>query len=112
MLAEQITTGTPKQKKRLFFCNSGAEAVEAGMKVARGRAESTSVRERKPGALAAFIVEPIQGKGVYELDAERWRELEDAVHAAGALFIADEVQTGLGRTGAFSASEHSGFQTH
>jgi len=33
---------------------------------------------------------------------------ENAVHAAGALFICDEVQTGLGRTGAFYAFEHYG----
>ena len=68
----------------------------------------TLIRELKRGDVAAFIVEPIQGKGVYELEAERWRELENAVHSAGALFICDEVQTGLGRTGAFYAFEHYG----
>ena len=60
------------------------------------------------GDVAAFIAEPIQGKGVYELDAATWREIEAAVHEAGALFICDEVQTGLGRTGAFYAFEHYG----
>jgi ornithine--oxo-acid transaminase len=63
-------------------------------------------RELRAGDVAAFIVEPIQGKGVYELSGERWRELEAAVHAAGALFICDEVQTGIGRTGKFYAFEH------
>jgi acetylornithine/succinyldiaminopimelate/putrescine aminotransferase len=65
-------------------------------------------KELKDGDVAAFIVEPIQGKGVYELSGERWREMEAAVHESGALFICDEVQTGLGRTGKFYAFEHYG----
>ena len=64
--------------------------------------------ELRRGDVAALIVEPIQGKGVYELDGELWREIESAVHHAGALFICDEVQTGLGRTGRFYAFEHYG----
>jgi ornithine--oxo-acid transaminase len=64
--------------------------------------------ELRRGDVAAFVVEPIQGKGVYELDGERWREIEAAVHDAGALFVCDEVQTGLGRTGRFFAFEHYG----
>ena len=65
-------------------------------------------RELRAGDVAAFIVEPIQGKGVYELSTERWLELEAAVRGAGALFICDEVQTGVGRTGKFYAFEHYG----
>jgi acetylornithine/succinyldiaminopimelate/putrescine aminotransferase len=65
-------------------------------------------KELNDGDVAAFIVEPIQGKGVYELSGERWREMEAAVHESGALFICDEVQTGLGRTGKFYAFEHYG----
>ncbi|HEY5266003.1 MAG TPA: aspartate aminotransferase family protein [Acidimicrobiales bacterium] len=60
------------------------------------------------GDVAAFIVEPIQGKGVYELSTELWSEIQSAVHDAGALLICDEVQTGIGRTGAFYAFEHYG----
>ena len=65
-------------------------------------------RELHRGDVAAFIVEPIQGKGVYELGTERWRDVQQAVHGAGALLICDEVQTGLGRTGSFYAFEHYG----
>ena len=65
-------------------------------------------RELRAGDVAAFIAEPIQGKGVYRLEAEQWREIEAAVHDAGALFICDEVQTGIGRTGRFYAFEHYG----
>ncbi len=64
--------------------------------------------ELRRGDVAALIVEPIQGKGVYELDAEQWRAMESATREAGALFICDEVQTGLGRTGKFYAFEHYG----
>jgi ornithine--oxo-acid transaminase len=64
--------------------------------------------ELRLGDVAALIVEPIQGKGVYELDANLWSEIEAAVHRAGALLICDEVQTGLGRTGRFFAFEHYG----
>jgi acetylornithine/succinyldiaminopimelate/putrescine aminotransferase len=60
------------------------------------------------GDVAALIVEPIQGKGVFELPTETWREIESLVRSAGALFICDEVQTGLGRTGRFYAHEHFG----
>jgi acetylornithine/succinyldiaminopimelate/putrescine aminotransferase len=63
-------------------------------------------KELREGDVAAFVVEPIQGKGVYELDTERWQEMQRCVHEAGALFICDEVQTGLGRTGRFFAFEH------
>ena len=63
-------------------------------------------RELRRGDVAAFIVEPIQGKGVYELDSERWLQMQALVHEAGALLICDEVQTGLGRTGKFYAFEH------
>jgi len=64
--------------------------------------------ELSRGDVAAFIAEPIQGKGVYELDRATWQEISAAVRRAGALFICDEVQTGLGRTGAFYAFEHYG----
>jgi ornithine--oxo-acid transaminase len=70
----------------------------------------TLKKELRRGDVAALIVEPIQGKGVYELDAELWRSIESAVHEAGALFICDEVQTGIGRTGAFYAFEHYGLK--
>jgi ornithine--oxo-acid transaminase len=64
--------------------------------------------ELRTGDVAALIVEPIQGKGVYVLDPQTWREIESAVHEAGALLICDEVQTGVGRTGRFYAFEHYG----
>jgi ornithine--oxo-acid transaminase len=62
------------------------------------------------GDVAAFIVEPVQGKGVYPAPDGYLAEAQRACREAGALLIADEVQTGLGRTGRFLALEHSGIQ--
>ncbi len=60
----------------------------------------------KAGEVAAFIVEPIQGKGVYMPDDDYLAEAARLCRQYGALFVADEIQTGLGRTGRFLACEH------
>jgi len=56
--------------------------------------------------IAAFFVEPIQGKGVNLPDDDYLKSAADLCHQHGTLFVADEVQTGLGRTGRFLAVEH------
>jgi ornithine--oxo-acid transaminase len=56
--------------------------------------------------VAAFIVEPIQGKGVNVPDPSYLREAARLCRRHGTLFVADEIQTGLGRTGRFLAIEH------
>lgn len=62
--------------------------------------------ELERGDVAAFIVEPVQGKGV-NLPPEGYLPAAQRLcKAAGALFVCDEVQTGLGRTGRFLALEH------
>jgi len=154
LLAEQLVRRSPANIERVFFCNSGSEAVESAIKFARSATKRSRIcyhahafhglttgvlalngspefksgfgpllpgateipfgdvealrRELRDGDVAAFVVEPIQGKGVFELDPERWREIERVVHEAGALLVCDEVQTGLGRTGRFFAFEHYG----
>ncbi|MBI3264776.1 MAG: acetylornithine/succinylornithine family transaminase [Acidobacteria bacterium] len=136
---------------RTFFCNSGAEAVEACLKFTRRywhtRGEprpglvalESSFHGRTIGSLSvtgeehyrtpfepllgnvtfvppndrdallnavtrgigAIIVEPIQGEGgVRPLTAEFAGAIAEACASTGALLIADEVQCGLGRTGA------------
>jgi ornithine--oxo-acid transaminase len=57
-------------------------------------------------SIAAFIVEPIQGKGVIVADDGYLRGALALCRKFGTLFIADEIQTGLGRTGRFLAVEH------
>ncbi|MEW6642195.1 MAG: aspartate aminotransferase family protein [Pseudomonadota bacterium] len=56
--------------------------------------------------VAAFIIEPIQGKGVNIPDDNFLPEAAALCRRYGTLFVADEVQTGLGRTGRFLAVEH------
>jgi ornithine--oxo-acid transaminase len=152
LLAKEILKTTPENTDKMFFCNSGTEAVEAAIKFAR----YTTKREKivfcehayhglTMGALslngenifregfgpllsgcsavpfndlealeqalsgkdvAAFIVEPIQGKGVNVPDDNYLPEVERLCKKYGTLFVADEVQTGLGRTGKFWAIEH------
>jgi acetylornithine/succinyldiaminopimelate/putrescine aminotransferase len=63
-------------------------------------------RELKAGDVAAFIVEPIQGKGVYIPDDHYLPEAQRLCREHGTLFICDEVQVGLGRTGRFLCGEH------
>ncbi|HYC18354.1 MAG TPA: aspartate aminotransferase family protein [Pseudolabrys sp.] len=60
--------------------------------------------------IAAFIVEPIQGKGVTVPSDDYLRSALELCRKHGTLFIADEVQTGLGRTGRFLACEHWGIE--
>lgn len=57
--------------------------------------------------VAAFIVEPVQGKGVRIPAPDYLSEAAHLCQAHGALMIADEVQTGVGRTGRFLAIDHS-----
>ncbi|HET8878800.1 MAG TPA: aminotransferase class III-fold pyridoxal phosphate-dependent enzyme, partial [Arthrobacter sp.] len=57
----------------------------------------------------AVVLEPIQGEaGVRPLPAGYLKAARDATTAAGALLILDEVQTGIGRTGKWLASEDAG----
>ena len=56
--------------------------------------------------MAAFIVEPIQGKGVNLPADDYLKGAAELCRRYGTLFVADEIQTGLGRTGRFLAIEH------
>lgn len=58
---------------------------------------------------AALFMEPIQGEGgVNQLNLEWAKAAADAARAAGAIVMCDEVQTGVGRTGSFLASDWLG----
>ncbi|MCX7313054.1 MAG: aspartate aminotransferase family protein [Alphaproteobacteria bacterium] len=151
ILAERLLAHVPYLDK-VFFANSGAEAVEAAIKFARtatGRPglifcdhayhgltmgalslngdaifrdgfepmlpgcvrvpfNDLAALERALSTrdIAAFIVEPIQGKGV-NMPAAGYLEGAAALcRKYGTLLVADEIQTGLGRTGRFIAVEH------
>jgi len=62
----------------------------------------------KPGDVAAFIVEPVQGKGVKYPKDDFFIKAQELCRKYGTLFICDEVQTGLGRTGKLFAFQHWG----
>jgi acetylornithine/succinyldiaminopimelate/putrescine aminotransferase len=129
-----------------FFCNSGAETIEAALKWAykatgrhgvvaldgsfHGRtlgalsvtgqpAKRASFEPLVPGAkfglehvsgeTAAILLEPVQGEGgVHPLPAGFLQEARALADEHGALLILDEVQTGVGRSGAFFAWERLG----
>ncbi len=155
VLAEKLLAYTPYLEK-VFFANSGAEAVEAAIKFARGATgrqgivhcdhafhgltygalslngddmfragfgpllpDCVSVPFNDLAALeqalssrnvAAFIVEPIQGKGVNLPSDDYLKSASELCRKYGTLFVADEIQTGLGRTGRFLAIEHWGVE--
>ncbi len=55
---------------------------------------------------SAFIFEPIQGKGIHYADQNYYSEAQRLCKLHGTYFVADEIQTGMGRTGKFLAIEH------
>ncbi|MEI7030145.1 aspartate aminotransferase family protein [Streptomyces pratensis] len=150
LLAERLLAHSP-HLDRVFFGNSGTEAVEAALKFARCATAKPRVlycdhafhglttgslsvngesgfrdgfgpllpdtaialgdlealhRELKRGDVAALVVEPVQGKGVHTAPPGFLRQAQELLHRHQALLIADEVQTGLGRTGDFYAYQH------
>jgi ornithine--oxo-acid transaminase len=152
VLAEELIARAPSPLDGVVLTNSGTEAVETALKLARaatGRPRivycedafhgltlgSLSVngndefrdrfepllpgcdpvpfgdldalrRELDRGEVAAFLVEPVQGKGV-NLPPDGYLEgAQELCRAAGALFVVDDVQTGLGRTGRLFTSDH------
>lgn len=82
-----------------------------GLDGARAAARTIAYLEQRIGAddLAAVIAEPIQGEGGFIVPADGYLPaLQDWATANGVVFIADEIQSGLGRTGTWFASEHFG----
>jgi ornithine--oxo-acid transaminase len=152
IFAERLLALAPDSVSAMVTANTGSEAVEVAMKIARaatGRPRILYVeqgfhglalgvlainghpeyregfgpllpgcdpvpfgdldaieRELNRGDVAAVIVEPIQGKGVSLPAAGYLSGTQALCRAAGVMFICDEVQTGVGRTGRFLALEH------
>jgi len=64
-----------------------------------------------PSEVAAIFVEPVQGEGGYIVPPAEWLvRLRELCDRHGILLVADEVQSGMGRTGRMWAIEHSGVQ--
>ncbi|MEX2125196.1 MAG: aspartate aminotransferase family protein [Woeseia sp.] len=67
--------------------------------------------DKKGAGVAALIMCPIfANEGLPDIPAGFMEKVTDLVHAAGALVIADEVQSGYGRTGSWWGYEHAGFR--
>ncbi|SFR69585.1 4-aminobutyrate aminotransferase / (S)-3-amino-2-methylpropionate transaminase [Agromyces sp. CF514] len=84
---------------------------DGGLSGADAAAKAISQIEKQIGAenLAAMIIEPIQGEGGFIVPAAGYLPaLVEWCRANDVVFIADEVQTGFGRTGAWFASDHEG----
>jgi len=154
-LAEKLGKVVPLKNAQFFFCQSGTEAVEGAIKLARyvtkkpglialrggfhGRSLgalslTTSKMKYREGYepllpevyiadrdlaliegllktknIAGLIFEPILGEGGYlELSRAFIQGLRRLCSQYGALLIADEIQTGFGRTGKWFAVEHAG----
>jgi acetylornithine/succinyldiaminopimelate/putrescine aminotransferase len=60
--------------------------------------------------VAALLIEPVQGKGVYSPAGDFYQQAQRLCRAHGTLLICDEVQTGLGRTGRWWGFEHWGLE--
>lgn len=71
--------------------------------------ERALIAQIDPGALAAVIIEPVQGEaGFIPMPPRFLAAIRALCTKHGVVMIADEVQTGLGRTGALFAVEHAG----
>ena len=82
-----------------------------GLSGADAAARTISYLDKKVGAtdLACLVVEPIQGEGGFVVPADGYLPaLQEWCNANGIVFIADEIQSGMARTGAWFASDHFG----
>jgi 4-aminobutyrate aminotransferase/(S)-3-amino-2-methylpropionate transaminase len=82
-----------------------------GLSGAEAAARTISYLEKTVGAadLACLVVEPIQGEGGFVVPAEGFLPaLQEWCTANGVVFIADEIQSGMARTGSYFASSHFG----
>ena len=94
-----------------YRCPFGRERGECDMECLHYLEDELLVHVVPPDEVAAVIVEPIQGEGGYVVPPPRFHsELYSLCKKKGFLYIADEVQTGFGRTGKMFASEHFGVE--
>ncbi|GAA4738369.1 4-aminobutyrate--2-oxoglutarate transaminase [Amnibacterium soli] len=84
-----------------------------GLTGEQAAARTIDYLEKHIGAadLAILVVEPIQGEGGFQTPADGFLPaLQRWANANGVVIAADEIQSGMGRTGAWFASEHFGFE--
>jgi 4-aminobutyrate aminotransferase/(S)-3-amino-2-methylpropionate transaminase len=89
----------------------GSYPFRDGLTGAEAAARTIAHLEKSVGAsdLACLVVEPIQGEGGFVVPADGYLPaLQEWCTANGIVFIADEIQSGMARTGKYFASEHFG----
>lgn len=92
-----------------FRCPMGQKADTCSIDCLEYLKDSILTRQITPGEVACVVFEPVLGEGGYVVPPEGFvKGLSDLCASEGILFIADEVQTGFGRTGRWFASEHFG----
>lgn len=97
-------TGQPDKRAAFLPLVPGVEFVPYG-----DTAALQAAVDQDPGSVAAFMCEPIQGEsGVITPPDDYLAQVREITAQAGALMIVDEVQTGIGRTGAWFAYQHAG----
>jgi acetylornithine/succinyldiaminopimelate/putrescine aminotransferase len=92
-----------------FFKEGFGPLVPGCARVPFGDLDSLE-QELRQGDVAAFIVEPVQGRMVTLPPEGYLRGAQELCRQHGTLFVVDEIQTGLGRTGRWFALEHSGLE--
>ena len=128
MGALSLTASKPQQKRRFAplmpgvthvrypyayrGCTGGPQDQEAfALGCARYIEEKLFKTILPPEEVAAIVVEPIQGEGGYVVAPDNFlRELRAICDKHGILLVADEVQSGAGRTGKWWAMQHSGVE--
>jgi len=128
MGALSLTASKPQQKRRFGTgvpgvthvrypdvyrgCEGGAQEAEAfALGCARFIEDKLFKTTIAPEEVAAIFVEPVQGEGGYVVAPTVFmQELRRICDKYGILLVADEVQSGVGRTGKWWAIEHTGVQ--
>ena len=104
-----LTTGSLAMNGGEEFRKGFGELLPGATNIPMGDIEALE-KEIKKGDVAAFIFEPVQGKGVYIAEPSFYTEAEALCKKSGVLMICDEVQTGFGRTGRMFAHQHWGLK--
>ena len=104
-----LTTGSLALNGGKDFREGFGQLLPGTTQVPFGDADALA-RELRSKDVAAFVVEPIQGKGVNVAPEGYWQSVQELCRRHGTLLVADEVQVGMGRTGKFFAHEHYGLE--
>ena len=100
-----LTTGSLSLNGNEEFCKGFGDLLPGCQAIPFNNLDALET-ELKKKDVAAFVIEPVQGKGVYIADPQFYPAAQELCRRYGALFIIDEVQTGFGRTGKWFAHHH------